>query len=116
MRLKTLLLIPIIALSMVGFLPAAHAQYAQSSTQREEEILGTIEEINYDTSMVVLKSYKDEASTTHEDVTLYVREESIIEKDGQRLEFKDLSKGDKLVIKYKISSDGGKEAVHIWRK
>ena len=116
MKLKILLLLSIIALLMVGFLPVIHAQYAQPSQQQTEEILGTIEEINYETSQIVLKSYKGEDNTAYEDVAIYVRQEAIIEKDGTPLELRELNRGDKVVVKYRISDDGGREAVHVWRK
>jgi len=66
--------------------------------------------------MILLKSYSDTKMTKPREDNIYVLEEAEIEKNGNKLTFKDLSFGQYLTVKYVTGDDGKKEAVHIWVK
>ena len=98
----------------------SHDSYAQeliiAPETISEEITGKIEEINYETSYILVKSYMNEAMDTYQEDNFYVLEEAVIEKDGKVIKLSDLSQNEEITVRYRIATDGRKEAEHIWVK
>ncbi|MBU1042882.1 MAG: hypothetical protein KJ915_00585 [Candidatus Omnitrophica bacterium] len=115
MKVKILL---VVSFLLVCNLSLSHSSYAEEITVKHEEvgdeINGKIEEINSDTDYILVKSYMNESVDAYEEDEFYVLKEAVIEKDGTVIKFNDLSQDDEITVRYRISSDGRKEAEHIW--
>ena len=115
MRYKMiLLLITVLFASAGNYNPIIPCQvvYAQFG----EEITGIVEGINYDTSMILLKTYTNEKMTTYVNHNYYVLRNATIEKDNRKIKLEDLYIGNEIIIHYRITLDGMREIDHIWVK
>jgi hypothetical protein len=80
----------------------------------DEEITGTIEAINQDISVILVKIYADEEMADYQEINFYVLREAIIKQDGKPITLKDLFSGEKITLRYRVADDGRKEVKHIW--
>ncbi len=81
-----------------------------------EEIVGKVEKLDLDTSMLVVKVYSDGEQTSYQDVKISVTKEAKIVKDGQEFALKDLKAGDEISVRYIVTANGQNAAYHLWIK
>ena len=84
--------------------------------EEEDEITGTIENINYDISMITIKYYTDEEMINYRKDDFYVLKEAVIERDKEKIALTDLSPGNEITVHFRIGEDGMREITHIWVK
>jgi len=116
MRYKILFSTFVIISYIFGISRLGYAQEIVIPVQNEEETTGIIEDINYETSVISLKSYTDVSRDDYQLDTIYVLKEAVIEKDDNSLKLDALNPGDEITVKYRIDEEGKKEAEHIWLK
>ena len=114
---KILLFLFFLLVCAMSLSPGSYAQEVIITPEAiSEEITGKIEEINYETSFILVKNYVDESMDIYQEDNIYVLEEAVIEKDGNYIKFNDLLKDERITVRCRITADGRKEADHIWIK
>ena len=69
---------------------AQEAKLEMSQPENWEEIAGTVENFNLDTSMIVVKVYSDEGKAAYQEVPILIMKEAKILKNGKVFVLKDL--------------------------
>ncbi len=114
MRFKILWLTFIIMACISGFFPFVVAQELESvPVQKKEEFSGVIDELNYETGVVLLKSYQDVSMEEYREDTIFVPKDARIEKDNNVIKFADLLVGQKITVSCEVDVNGRREATHI---
>jgi hypothetical protein len=117
---KNIWILGFFVMSLYGFiLFSAYAQEGSLEINQPEnwqEISGKVENLDVDTSMIVIKVYSDEAQTSYRDVTVLITKEAKIVKDGKDFSLQDLKSGDEISVRYIVTANGQKEAYYLWVK
>lgn len=96
---------------LIGFnLPAAFSQEAEVLAK---EASGKIVSVNLEESTLVVKQLKDEVNQVYENVTFYVNDSTLIEKDYETVSLADLSEGEEVAVEYATSKEGKNIASYI---
>jgi hypothetical protein len=78
-----------------------------------EEISGKIENLNRDTSMIIVKAYSDKGKTLYQEVPILITQEAKIVKAGQVFVLKDLQTGDEISVRYIVKPNGQRAAYYL---
>lgn len=117
---KSMWILGFLAVSLYGFILApVYAQERRlemNHPENWEEIVGKVESLDLDTSIMGIKAYSNEEKTSYQDVTILITKEAKIVKNGEDLALKDLKTGDEISVRYIVTANGQKEAYYIWVK
>jgi hypothetical protein len=95
---------------------AQEAKLEMNQPENWEEIAGTVENFNLDTSMMVVKVYSDEGKAAYQEVPILIMKEAKILKNGKVFILKNLKTRDKISARYIVTASGQKAAYHLWVK
>ncbi len=81
-----------------------------------EEISGKVENLNFDTLMIIIKAYSGDGQSSYQEVPILIMKEAKIVKNNQAFVLKDLKTGDEILARYIVTPSGQKAAYYLWVK
>lgn len=86
---------------------------------QEEEIVpiettGEVVLVDLENSTMTIKYLKDEENQVYEDLTIYIDNSTMIEKNSETISLPEINIGDEAVIEYNADNEGRNIATYIW--
>lgn len=113
--MKGILKIMIFSLMVGVVMTGANLALAVSEETQpmEMEVVGTVESVDMEQSLLVVKQLMNVEEGIYENVTISVTEATAIEKNYETVTLSNVMAGDKVSVKYTINEEGKMIASHI---